>query len=127
MVDPKRADARRERYGQQLVFNFAEGVDLTKLRRYSPPAFQSEAGWWLTLGTADGKSYSKNIYKTASPRRRAGRRIPRQDMAKALRLRAAGRHQHGRRPDRVRGGRNARDARPYDKGVVVLLDIDLAE
>lgn len=52
--------------GNSLVFNFAEGVDLTKPQTIKFPVgrFRSEAGLRLTLGTADGKSYSKNIYKT---------------------------------------------------------------
>lgn len=52
--------------GNSLIFNFAEGVDLTKPQTIKFPVgrFRSEAGLRLTLGTADGKSYSKNIYKT---------------------------------------------------------------
>lgn len=52
--------------GNSLIFNFAEGVDLTKPQTIKFPVgrFRSEAGLRLTLNTADGKSYSKNIYKT---------------------------------------------------------------
>ncbi|WP_295940747.1 hypothetical protein [uncultured Alistipes sp.] len=52
--------------GNSLKFEFSEGVDLTKPQtiKFAVGRFKSEAGLKLTLGTADGKSYSKNIYKT---------------------------------------------------------------
>lgn len=49
-----------------MVFNFALRVWIDKPQTIKFPVgrFRSEAGLRLTLGTADGKSYSKNIYKT---------------------------------------------------------------
>ena len=121
--------------GNSLVFNFAEGVDLTKPQTIKFPVgrFRSEAGLRLTLGTADGKSYSKNIYKTGiTSYAEQGGVFRAKHMAKALYAFAP------------QGGISTADdliefaaavnagetLAPWqdDKGVVVLLDdIDLAE
>ena len=121
--------------GNSLIFNFAEGVDLTKPQTIKFPVgrFRSEAGLRLTLGTADGKSYSKNIYKTGiTSYAEQGGVFRAKHMAKALYAFAP------------QGGISTADdliefaaavnagetLAPWqdDKGVVVLLDdIDLAE
>ena len=121
--------------GNSVVFNFAEGVDLTKPQTIKFPVgrFRSEAGLRLTLGTADGKSYSKNIYKTGiTSYAEQGGVFRAKHMAKALYAFAP------------QGGISTADdliefaaavnagetLAPWqdDKGVVVLLDdIDLAE
>ena len=121
--------------GNSLVFNFAEGVDLTKPQTIKFPVgrFRSEAGLRLTLGTADGKSYSKNIYKTGiTSYAEQGGVFRAKHMAKALYAFAP------------QGGISTADdliefaaavnagetLAPWqdDKGIVVLLDdIDLAE
>lgn len=121
--------------GNSLIFNFAEGVDLTKPQTIKFPVgrFKSEAGLRLTLNTADGKSYSKNIYKTGiTSYAEQGGVFRAKHMAKALYAFAP------------QGGISTADdliefaaavnaggtLAPWqdDKGVVVLLDdIDLAE
>ena len=121
--------------GNSLIFNFAEGVDRTKPQTIKFPVgrFKSEAGLRLTLNTADGKSYSKNIYKTGiTSYAEQGGVFRAKHMAKALYAFAP------------QGGISTADdliefaaavnagetLAPWqdDKGVVVLLDdIDLAE
>ncbi len=52
--------------GSSLTFDFGEDIDLTKPQTIKFPVgrFSSEAGLKLTLATADGETYSRNIYKT---------------------------------------------------------------
>ena len=52
--------------GTKLTLDFPEGADLTKPQTIKFPVgrFTSPAGLKLTLSTADGKSYTKNVYKS---------------------------------------------------------------
>ena len=110
------ADARRERYGQQLDFQLrrGRGSDQAPDDQIPRRAFQVRSG--AAAYARHGRRqelFEEYLQDRHHLLCRAGRRIPRQAYGQgALRLRAAGRHQHGRRPDRVRGGRECgRDAR----------------
>ncbi len=52
--------------GKELLLRFAEGVDLRKPQTIKFPVgrFSSPAGLALTLRTADGKEYTKKVYKS---------------------------------------------------------------
>lgn len=121
--------------GSSLTFTFAQGADLTRPQTIKFPVgrFKSEAGLKLTLRTEDGKTYSKNIYKTGISSYTEQSGVFRaKHMAKAL-YAFAPQGGIGTADDliefaaAVNGGETLA---PWqnDKGVVVLLDdIDLSE
>lgn len=92
--------------GSKLTLHFPDNADLTRPQTIKFPVgrFISEAGLKLTLTTTDGRTYTKNIYKSGirTYNEKNGIFSAPPSRQSALRLRVSGRYRDGRRSHRIR-------------------------